>query len=338
VAISLEVDSLNMRFSVLKEFRYPINSPFKSGKILTMLRASIVYNPSAGPVPSWVLTENAAKYLHNRGWILHIEKTIDSNHITELAYKAVEEKFDVLIIVGGDGSINKTLPALIDSSTALGVFPTGTSNVWAQEIGLPCLTWTHRSALDESARFILDARVRTIDVGIINSHPFLLWAGIGLDAYITHRLEPRSRWEKHFTIPQYAASVIWNANYWKGMNLKINVDGSQIDGHFLLAIISNISLYAGGLAKLSPNSSLDDGYLDLWLFEGENFGEIVRMAWNLWTGRHVESEYVEHVPFRSLSMESDSTIYAQIDGEPLEVVEKVEIHTRTHSLRVLAPG
>jgi diacylglycerol kinase family enzyme len=75
-------------------------------------------------------------------------------------------------------------------------------------------------ALEESARCLADGEIITVDVGLCNEHPFLLWAGIGLDAFIVHRLEPRRRWEKHFAVLQYTASAIWNAAEWHGVRLK----------------------------------------------------------------------------------------------------------------------
>jgi diacylglycerol kinase family enzyme len=121
------------------------------------------------------------------------------------------------------------------------------------------------------------------------------------------------------------------------MNLKVETDGKEIRGHFLLALVSNVHLYAGGLAYLSPNARLDDGRMDLWLFEGETLGDTVQHAWELWAGSHSESEQVQHQSFSRLRMEADSPAFIQIDGEPHNSNPVVSIEVRSSVLPVLIP-
>jgi len=302
-----------------------------------MPRALLVYNPVAGRYPSRLLTERAAGVFQSRGWQIEIATTQSGEHISRLAQQAVEDNLEAFIVVGGDGSINRALPGLIGTHTALGVLPAGTANVWAQELGLPGLTWTRLTALEESARRLANAEVRCVDVGLCNRVPFLLWAGVGLDAFIVHRIEPRNQWEKPFAILHYAAKAVWEAGQWHGIDLSI-VDGDrQLSGLFMLGVVSNIRLYAGGLAKLSPGAQMDDGVMDLWLFKGSTFEEILLQAWNLLSGRHVQSERVQYIPFQRISLRSDSPMYVQIDGEPEQGNRQIDIEVVPQALRVLVP-
>lgn len=302
-----------------------------------MPRALLAYNPAAGRHPSWLLTERAAQLLRGEGWRIDIEKTKDGEHITQLAGQAAAEGMEAFFLVGGDGSLNRALPGLIGTQTALGVLPAGTANVWAQEVGLPGLSWTRMTALEESAKRLARAKVWEMDVGLCNGMPFLLWAGVGLDAFIVHRIEPRNPWEKHFAVAQYVASAVWTASKWSGMKLRVLANDEQVSGHFLLAVVSNIHLYAGGFAKLSPDALLDDGVMDLWLFEGKTLEDTMQFAWNLWAGRHTQSEQVRRIPFRQVHLESESPLFVQTDGEPVEPKNTVTIAVRPRSLRVLVP-
>lgn len=302
-----------------------------------MRRAILAYNPTAGRFPSRLLAERAGRVLEENNWKVQLEQTQSGEHIVHLARQAAEAGLEAFFMAGGDGSLNQAVKGLIGSGTALGVLPSGTANVWAQELGLPGLTWTRWLALEESARRLATGKICPVDVGHCNGRPFLLWAGIGLDAFVVHRIEPRKRWEKHFAVVQYATSLVWRASYWHGMNLKVEADGKQISGHFLLAVVSNVHLYAGGLANLSPQARLDDGTMDLWLFEGETLGDTVQLAWDLWAGRHVESERVQCVPFRHLRLESDSSTHVQLDGEGFNGDGEVEIEVEPLALNVLVP-
>lgn len=304
-----------------------------------MQSADMIYNPNAGRFPSGMLAERAADVLRANGWTIRLLNTNSAEHVTQLAYRAAKECKDALFVVGGDGTINMALRGLAGSQTALGVIPAGTANVLAQELGLPGLTWTRWMALEESARRLAKAHVHEADIGECAGTPFLMWAGVGLDAFAIHHIEPRPRGEKLFANMVYAASAAWHASLWHGVNLKITADQTQISGHYLLALISNIHLYAGGLARVSPSARMDDGTMDLWLFEGETLGDTIQMAWDLYGGRHVDSDKVHHEEFKHVKIESDSSLYVQVDAEPLTSDDHaVEINVISKGIRLLVPA
>lgn len=302
-----------------------------------MPNALLVYNPVAGRYPSRLLTERAASVLQARGWEIEIATTSSGEHITQLAHQAVDAGREAFIVVGGDGSINRALPGLIGGKTALGVLPGGTANVWGQELGLPGLTWTRLNALEESARRLANACVRSVDVGLCNGTPFLLWAGVGLDGFVVNRIEPRNQWEKPFAALFYGAKAVWEAGQWHGFQLNVMDGERQLSGRYMLGVVSNIRLYAGGLARLSPEAQMDDGVMDLWLFEGSTFEEILLQAWKLLSGRHVQSDRVQYVPFQRIRLQSDSPMFVQIDGEPELGGKQLEIEVLPQALRVLVP-
>jgi diacylglycerol kinase (ATP) len=300
--------------------------------------ADMIYNPNAGRFPSVILAERAADVLRANGWTIRLIRTHDADHVTQLARRAAEDSKDALFVVGGDGTINLAVRGLAGSTTALGVLPGGTANVLAQELGLPGLTWTRWMALEESARRLADATAREVDIGQCADTPFLMWAGVGLDAFAIHHIEPRPRGEKLFANVAYAASTAWHASLWHGINLNVTADNLQVSGHYLLALMSNIHLYAGGLAQISPFALMDDGAMDLWLFEGDTLGDTIQMAWDLYAGRHVDSDKVRHISFKHLRLESDSPLYVQVDAEPLPYhAHSIEINVISHGLRLLVP-
>ncbi|HSB65418.1 MAG TPA: diacylglycerol kinase family protein [Anaerolineales bacterium] len=298
----------------------------------------MIYNPNAGRFPSGMLAERAAEVLRASGWNIHLLRTRDGGHVSQLARKAADEGKEALFVVGGDGTINLAVRGLAGSDTALGVLPGGTANVLAQELGLPGLTWTRWMALEESARRLSTASIHAVDIGQCAGTPFLMWAGVGLDAFAIHHIEPRPRGEKLFANMAYAASTAYHASLWHGINLKVTADHLHISGHYLLALISNIHLYAGGLANVSPSALLDDGLMDLWMFEGDTLGDTIQLAWDLYAGRHVNSERVRHVTFKNLLLESDTRLYVQVDAEPLPYQANfIEISVVSEGLKLLVP-
>lgn len=310
----------------------------KGSRGADIVQGMIVYNPMAGRFPSKVLVERAAEVLRSKSWEVRLERTQGPDHIRTLAEKAVEDGLEAIFVAGGDGSINQAIKGLLGSDTALGVLPAGTANVWAQEIGLPILTWTNWTALENSAKLLVDGRIHTVDVGVCMGNPYLLWAGVGLDAFVVNHIEPRTRWEKNFAIPQYAANAAWFARKWKGMELQITVEDEVIEGTYVLAVVSNVRLYAGGMAEISPGAKIDDGRMDLWLFAGKTLAETLEHMWMVFSGQHFDSKNVRHLTCCKVEFRSQSPLYPQVDGEPLPESKQITVEMRPESLRVLTPS
>jgi len=304
-----------------------------------MLNADMIYNPGAGRFPSGILAERAANVLRAKGWKIRLKRSESGEHVTQLARRAAAEVKEAIFVVGGDGTVNMAVRGLAGSSTALGVLPGGTANVLAQELGLPGVRWTRLIALEESARLLAGASVRDVDIGMCGDTPFLMWAGVGLDAFAIHHIEPRPRSEKFFANMTYIAETVWHASYWRGNNLFVTVDHLHITGHYLIAVMSNIHLYAGGLAKISPSALLDDGMFDLWLFEGDTLADTIQLAWNLFAAKHYDPSKVRQISFRNLKLESDTPLYVQVDAEPIACQDRsIEVKVISKGLKLLVPA
>ncbi len=254
-----------------------------------------------------------------------------------MAKQAAAEKKDAVFAVGGDGTIGNVVNGLAGSETALGVLPAGTANVWSIELGLRPFAWTHPWVLRKNASILANAPCHVVDVGLCNQVYFMMWAGIGLDALTIQSLEPRVRLDKIFAMPEYTAKALWNAAQWSGLRLRLWADEHEVEGHFILAVATNIRHYMGGLSNLSPDAYINDGLLDLWLFSGSNLGDALRHAYDLWRGSHVTSDAVLRITFRNLRVEADAPYWIQTDGEARGSSSIAEISVQTHALKLLMP-
>src|SRR5215510_3513258 len=280
-----------------------------------MRSAVIVYNPTAGRFSVKPFIKSAVNELESAGWSVDAAETRSGEHIIELAKQAAAEKKDAVFAVGGDGTIGNVVNGLVGSETALGVLPAGTANVWSIELGLRPFAWTHPWVLRRNASILSNAPCYVVDVGLCNRIYFMMWAGIGLDALTIQSMEPRIRLDKFLAMPEYTARTIWNAAQWSGLSMRLWADEGEVEGHFILAVATNIRHYMGGLSNLSPDAYINDGLLDLWLFSGSNFGDALRHAYDLWRGSHINSDATHRITFRSLRVEADSPYWIQTDGE-----------------------
>jgi diacylglycerol kinase family enzyme len=184
---------------------------------------------------------------------------------------------------------------------------------------------------------LINGSIRTVDLGLCQNNPFLLWAGVGFDAFLVHHLEPRSRLQKQFPVPQYMANLAWYAATWSGMNIQLWADGVTVSGTYVLALVTNVRLYAGGMAEISPGARIDDGSMDLWLFSGDSMLEILQHVVDLASGKHLTSKKTNHRQCREVLIKSSRDLFIQMDGEPKPPSKEVKIAIRPQSLRVLIP-
>lgn len=302
-----------------------------------MRSAVIIYNPAAGRFSVKPFIKSVVRALESAGWQADAAETRSGAHTIELAKQASAEKKDAVFAVGGDGTIGNVVNGLAGTETALGVLPAGTANVWSAELGLPPFSWLRPWVLKRNASILANAPSYAVDVGMCNQYSFMMWAGIGLDALTIHSIEPRFRLEKFFATPEYTAKTLWQAAQWNGVKLRMWVDGEEVEGNYIVAVSANIRHYLGGYSNLSPNACLDDGLLDIWLFSGNNLGDALRHAYNMWRGYHVNAEDVRHITFSSLRVEGESPFWIQTDGEPRGSSQTAEIKVRSHALKMLMP-
>jgi diacylglycerol kinase (ATP) len=302
-----------------------------------MRKALVIYNPTAGRFPVKPFLKAIETELVKADWKAEIVATQSGEHAVQLGQQAAAEKYEAAFAVGGDGTIGQVAGGLVGSETALGVLPAGTSNVWAQELGLPAFTWAYPGRLQENARTLATAPIHCVDMGQCNEHFFMMWAGMGLDALAIRSVEPRVRLEKFFAMPEYAATTIWNAVQWSGIRLRLWADEREVEGHYLLAVANNIRRYMGGYSILSPDAHLDDGQLDLWLFQGDSLADALRIAYELWRGQHVNSDEAQRIPFHTLRVQAESPFFVHMDAEPKDATQEARITVHKRALKLLMP-
>ena len=305
---------------------------------MTNRRAWLLYNPAAGRFPAGPLLERALRVLSAASWDAQIVTGEQKRGLAEVAREAVAQQCDAVFVVGGDGSVGQAASALAGSDTALGVLPAGTANVWAQELGLPRLDWIHLFALEQAAERLATGDIRLVDVGECNQQPFLLWAGVGLDAHVVNSIEQRERWEKAFATVHYATLALWNAIGWEGMDLKVRTTDHEFEGRYLVAVASNIPAYAGGLVDLAVGAKLDDGLLDFWFIESGKLRDVLIRVAQIFMGRHVEAEGVSHFRASEAVFELESGLPIQFDGEPKVLASPLEFRVKRKTLKVLVPS
>lgn len=276
----------------------------------------MIYNPLAGPANLAGTIQQAAKRWRARGWQITIRPTQAAGHATQLAKQAAAANHRVVIAAGGDGTLAEVANGLVDTQTAMAPLPMGTGNSFGRELHLPAPSLLDPYPLLQSAELLLNGRIQKMDVGVLpNGRFWLLWAGVGADSYVVEKIEPRPKWSKRLGRIGYALQCMAAAPGFGAVHATAHIDGKTVDGKFVLAIICNCRLYAGGLIDLNPQAKLDDGLMELWLFRGQTVDKVFHHLFQAMRGQHIHDPDVIMERGRSFTIHTEPRMPYQTDGD-----------------------
>ena len=286
-----------------------------------MLKATLIYNPLAGPANLAAPIALVADYWRTHGWRVAVKPTQFAGHATILAQEAVTAGHQFVLAGGGDGTLCEVANGLAGTETVLGLLPLGTGNSLAKELQIPRPKQWDRHRLLQAADALAAGRVQRIDLGLRtdddggNGRTWVLWAGVGADGYLAHRLEPRPKWSKKLGVVGYALQGLAVTPQAPVFQAKVTVDGRIYEDSYVLVLISNCRRYAGGELLLNPQARLDDGLFEVCLFRGEHVARIFRYLPEMMLGRHLADEGLTVVNGRHITIHTNSPIPAQTDGD-----------------------
>jgi len=295
----------------------------------------MIYNPTAGPRDARRALKRVRSYLKRRGWSVELKLTKKAGDATALARAAAEAGCDVVIVAGGDGTVSEVVNGLVGTETAMGVLPVGTGNLWAKQLGVPTYTLANPLRMKEAAAGLAEGTIRPIDVGQVNGRYFLCWAGIGLDAQVTTRMEPRQRHTKRLGVLPYAIAAVLVARDFQGVRTRVSLDGSVVRGRTLLILVSNIQQYAG-IFPIAREARMDDGLLDVFVFKGLGFQYAARHLFKVVSRRHLQDPQVVHRQAHCVEVWTEWAVPVQVDGDPIGATP-VTLRVVPRTMRVLVP-
>lgn len=219
------------------------------------MRYLLIVNPVSGGGGNPRRLARALRYFRRRGDQVILHKTKAPGDGTRVVLERCRHGFDAVIAAGGDGTIHEVLEGLAGTGVPLGILPWGTGNVFAREMRIPRGTRAQ-------CRVIRQGKARILDLGLADSHPFLLMASIGLDAFALGTLGPRLK--RLWGWGAYALGALVALVRYRQRDIEVRLDNGTVDrGGFVL--ISNTRLY-GNWFVFHPQANPSDGFLDVLVF------------------------------------------------------------------------
>lgn len=291
-----------------------------------MPSALMLINPISGTRDKKGICDFTTSRLKEAGIDIDIVHTQHKGHGAELARQAAQDCTDIVVVAGGDGTVNEVASALMHTDTALGIIPCGSGNGLARSLGIPM---DFEGAVDIIAR----NRPYAIDCGIAEGLPFFCTFGVGFDAVVTEKFSTGKRRGKM----QYVRSALLEFINFTPDNYAMEIDGEIYTEEALLIAVCNTAQY-GNNAYIAPRASLSDGLLDVTVIRNGSILHQAMAGIGLLSGQIDRNRYVDTFKAQEVKIIRLKDGPAQIDGEPLNLGRKINIKCQPSCLKVLSDG
>ncbi len=285
-------------------------------------RILFIVNPFSGVGKKKRLSYFLDKYLNKSIFDYEICHTKAAGHAYELAKEALQS-FDIIVAVGGDGSVNEVSNALIGSEKILGIIPAGSGNGFATHLGIS-------REIKKAIEFINSAEVFKIDTCQLNDRKYVNVAGVGFPASVVFE----SRKSKFRGFLGYFKTSTVQAFRYEMQSYSIKINDKEILRDCLCIEVANASMFGYNM-KIASKASLTDGLLDVVIIKKAPKWRYIFSAWRFFTGSVHKSSLVETFSAKKVEIRSDHQNTVHVDGEGFLSSETLKFSVNQLSLNVL---
>jgi YegS/Rv2252/BmrU family lipid kinase len=217
-----------------------------------MKRYKLIANPAAGRGKARAAVLEVVERFKARGVLFDLELTTAPKQAAAIARTALDD-FDVIVAVGGDGTVNDIVPGMLFSPRPLGIIPSGSGNDFVKSIGIP-------NSIEKAIDVLLTGDARVIDAGKINDTWFANGVGIGFDAAVNQASYEIGHSRRGLWL--YVCALVRTLGRFDPVPVRITMNGMTVEQDIFLLTIGNGTTCGGGF-KLTPHARVDDQLLDV---------------------------------------------------------------------------
>ena len=290
------------------------------------LRISFIINPISGVKKKTGIGEYLSNNIYIEKYEINILYTEYPRHAFNLATEEIRAGADIIVAVGGDGTVNEVAGAVSGTEKILGIIPFGSGNGIARHFKIPL---DYKKAL----KLLLSAEAVKIDVANLNDMKFFGTSGIGFDADIAHLFKDLKR----RGIISYTISFIKMFQRYKSKKYVFIADGHQFQEDAFLINVANISQF-GYHFHIAPHASVTDGLLDLIILRKFPLWKMPLLLLRSYLGTIDKSKYIGVHRVKSIMiLEPKGKKIVHLDGEPLIIDEELKFGIKPGFLKILIP-
>lgn len=244
-----------------------------------------------------------------------------AGHATELTQTAIKEGANVVVAVGGDGSVNEVGKALIGTDVALGIIPCGSGNGFARHLKIPM-------AIKGSIERICTFKTKKIDTATVNGEAFLATTGTGFDAHVAHKF---ADFGKRGFLSYMQVSTNEFINY-QSKTYEVIVDGKSIKENAFLVVVANAGQY-GNNVWIAPEASVTDGLLNIGILKKFPATVLPDIIFRLFNKTIDKSNCYIALTGKEVTIKTIENYH--LDGEPMKGNDEMHIQVNPNSLSVI---
>lgn len=288
-------------------------------------KIAFIINPISGGINKEKFPSLIGRYLDRNQFEVEINFTRSAEHNLELAQQAVEQKKDVVIAVGGDGTINNVAKYMVNTGIMFGIVPQGSGNGLARHLRIPLNNMKALQIINKLHR-------KNIDAGMANDHFFLNVAGAGFDAHVSWMFAnapKRGFWSyTKITLNEFASYI--------PQSYELIVDGKTVTRDAFIICVANGSQY-GNNAFIAPQANLDDGLFDISIMKPFKVRQMPVIGLEMFMKKYNNSRYVDALKGENIIIKRSKEGVFNIDGEPVMMDKDIHIRLLPEALKVIVP-
>lgn len=270
-------------------------------------RARIIYNPTSGKELFKKALPDVLIKLEQAGYETSAYATQKIGDATEEAARAIDRNYDLLIVAGGDGTLNEVVNGIAEKPNRpkLGLIPMGTVNDFGRALHLP-------NDIMEAVDVIIQGKTVQVDIGKMNSRYFINLAGGGKPTEVSY--EAPSKLKSMIGSFAYYVKGFEMLPQMHAVDVRIEYDDQVFEGEIMLFLLGLTNSMAG-FEKLVPGAKLDDGNFTLLIVEKSNLAEMGHIMTLASRGEHIHHPKVHYYKAQSVNISSYSDMALNVDGE-----------------------
>lgn len=248
-----------------------------------------------------------------------------AGHAREIATDAVKDGFDVVVAIGGDGTVNEVGSSLCGTETALAIVPCGSGNGLARHLRISMNASRALQVLNNGV-------VGEFDFCTVNDKPFFCTCGMGFDAKVSDKFANEGT--RGFIT--YIKTTLTEYINYKPQRYVINIDGVRHEEKAFVIACCNAAQY-GNNAYIAPRASLQDGLIDVTVMHPFNIVQSPLIGARLFLRQLGHDHHVSIYRGKHVVIERDHDDVMHIDGDPMMMPARLEIKNRQRGIRILVP-
>lgn len=282
-----------------------------------------IINPISGGKEKKKIPALIDAYLDRSKFNANFSFTSYIGHAAEIAEEAANKSFDIIVAVGGDGTINEVAGKVVGQQKILGVIPFGSGNGLARALNIPI-------NVKKAIKVINELKVETIDAATLNNKFFFNMAGIGFDAHISSAFVGN----KTRGLSGYLQMILKEIKSYTSEMYEITIDGVYYKRAAFILSVANSSQY-GNDVHISPKSSLNDGWLEVCIVQPLAWYKFPILGYQMLMAKTHHSKWVEIISGKRISIVRTKENPIHIDGEPFFMGKNIEIEIIPAALKVI---